>query len=61
MDMDYGWMVYDVFDLSQNNRWDAEPRISLFDARLRNGRIAVPSYGSSEVRKNVVIEGQQHA
>ena len=61
MDMDYGWMVYDVFDLSQNNGWDAEPNISLFDARLRNGSVAVPAYASPDVHKNVVIAEQDHA
>jgi len=61
MDMDYGWMVYDVFDLSQSNGWDVSPSISLFEAQLRNGRIAVPSYTSPEVRKNVVIAEQDHA
>lgn len=61
MDMDYGWMVYDVFDLSQNNNWDAGPNISLFDARLRKGNITVPPYASPDVRKNVALAEQDHA
>ena len=52
MTMDLGLMVYDVFNLY---KWEvtkqAEPEISLFHARLEDGRMEVPPYDSPEVLK----------
>jgi len=51
-DQDFGLMVYDVFDL---NEWQvgaqAQPRVSLYRARMRQGVIDVPPYASPLVLK----------
>jgi CRISPR-associated protein Cas5d len=46
-----GWMLYDVFDLSQVNTNQAKPFISLFEATIRDGILEVPPYESDTVRK----------
>ncbi|MFW6154694.1 MAG: type I-C CRISPR-associated protein Cas5c [Planctomycetota bacterium] len=47
-----GWMLYDVFDLSQPNRpGAAKPSISVFHAEIRHGVLDVPPYDSDLVRK----------
>ncbi len=52
LDMDLGFMVYDVFDL---HRWKvtrkAEPSVSVFHAQLKNGVLEVPPYDSPLVLK----------
>lgn len=50
--MELGLMVYDVYDLHEwEVRKKAEPRVSLFEARMDNGVIIVPDYDSLQVRK----------
>ena len=50
VDMDAGWMVYDVFDL-----WDpsvqkkVRPQLSLFHAVMQQGVVEVPPYNSPDV------------
>ncbi|MGC8731659.1 MAG: type I-C CRISPR-associated protein Cas5c [Halothiobacillaceae bacterium] len=51
VDMDLGWMLYDVYDLSRPAPVDARPRISLFRASLRNGVMQIPDYDDPSVRK----------
>lgn len=51
VDMDLGWMLYDVFDLSRPAPAEPTPRISLFRAQLRQGVLQVPDYGDPSVRK----------
>jgi len=48
---DLGFMVYDVFDLSRPGGPEDAPAVSLFHATVRQGVLAVPDYGSSEVLK----------
>ena len=51
-DQHLGLMLYDVFDLRKEVvRTNDEPFITLFDATVRNGVLAVPSYESESVRK----------
>jgi len=51
LDQDVGFMVYDVFDLSQPGRSDSAPCISLFHAVIRGGVLEIPPYESRDVRK----------
>lgn len=51
LDMDLGWILYDVFDLSRPAPADPSPRISLFRACLRQGVMRVPDYSDPSVRK----------
>lgn len=51
VDMDLGWMLYDVFDLSRPAPPEPRPRISLFHAELRQGVLQVPDYDDPAVRK----------
>lgn len=52
LDLDLGYMVYDVFDLRQYAvTQKANPRVSLFHARVEQGVLTVPPYGSAEVLK----------
>ena len=47
-----GLMLYDVFDLRREVvRDNDEPFITLFDASVRNGVLAVPSFDSDAVKK----------
>ena len=57
LDLDLGWMLYDVFDLSQVNDNQAKPAISVFRAQLKGGVLNVPAYHSLEVHK---LEGDIH-
>jgi CRISPR-associated protein Cas5d len=52
VDQDVGWMLYDVFDLSRPGTPSDPPRVSLFQAVVRNGVLDVPEYDSPEVRKS---------
>jgi CRISPR-associated protein Cas5d len=51
LDMDVGWMVYDVFDLSTPGDWSSRQAISLFNAKIEGGVLHVPPYESDAVRK----------
>lgn len=57
LDIDLGWMLYDVFDLGQNNSNMAKPAISVFHAFVQQGTLAVPPYGSNAVQKT----GEEYA
>ena len=60
INMDLGWMLYDVFDLRRDNHaplqktggWKKiKPSISLFQARIKGGVLEVPAYDSTDVRR----------
>ncbi|MBM3203239.1 type I-C CRISPR-associated protein Cas5 [Candidatus Woesearchaeota archaeon] len=55
LDLDLGYMLYDVFDLSRANDNTAAPSISLFHARLHKGVMPVPAYTDPAVLKTVEI------
>lgn len=56
LNLDLGYMVYDVFDLATQNK-EAEkgkstvPKISVFAAKIKNGVMFIPKYNSEEVKK----------
>lgn len=51
-DQHLGLMLYDVFDLRKDAvRENEKPFITLFDAAVRNGVLAVPSFESQAVKK----------
>ena len=58
LNLDLGWMLYDVFDLARSNGNGAPPAISVFNAKVKNGVLEVAPYGSSAVKK---IEEADHA
>jgi CRISPR-associated protein Cas5d len=49
--VDIGWMLYDVFDLDRVVRDEAQPFISLFQAKLEKGVLKVPAWESPEVHR----------
>jgi CRISPR-associated protein Cas5d len=53
LNLDIGWMLYDVFDLSRETVPMARvsPSISLFQAKVIRGHMQVPEFNSVEVRK----------
>jgi hypothetical protein len=51
LDLQVGWMIYDVFDLSSPGHCESQPSVSLFWASVRQGVMAVPPYESEEVKK----------
>ena len=51
LDLDLGFMLYDVFDLSRPGTAHDGPAVSLFRAALRGGVLRVPEYASAEVLK----------
>jgi len=53
LDIDMGWMLYDVFDLAQAGKNTDNPCISVFHAVVRKGVLAVPSYDSEDVKKGI--------
>ena len=59
LDLDLGYMVYDVFDL---HKWKvtkkAEPAVSLFHAKLIRGVLEVPPYESELVLKGGAPDAQ---
>jgi CRISPR-associated protein Cas5d len=59
LDLDLGFMLYDVFDLSRNNDNQALPSISVFHAQLRKGVMEIPGYDDPAVRK--AVEENNHA
>lgn len=58
LDIDLGWMLYDVFDLKRTNDEFSPPNISLFHARVVQGVLAVPEYSDPAVKK---VEEVTHA
>jgi len=44
LNMDIGLMLYDVFDLSKPGNSESHPSISLFQAKVNAGVLAVPDY-----------------
>lgn len=51
VDLDLGWMVYDVFDLSRPGTSSDPPSIALFKADVRDGVMRIPSFSDPAVRK----------
>jgi len=51
LDMQLGWMLYDVFDLAATGHNQSRASISLFEATIRQGILEVPEYSSNLVRK----------
>lgn len=51
INIDLGWMVYDVFDLDKVTFGDAKPFISLFKAKLEDGILHIPPWDSPQVQK----------
>lgn len=51
VDLDPGWMVYDTFDLSRPGDPHDAARVSMFEARIRQGVVAIPPYDSPDVHK----------
>lgn len=58
LDMDLGWMLYDVFDLSRASFNSVPPCISVFHGRIIKGRMDVPEYNHPDVKK---VEEVPHA
>lgn len=54
-DVDAGWMLYDVFDLSKPGEATSKACISLFRASAHQGVVHVPQYVSDQVRKAVIL------
>jgi CRISPR-associated protein Cas5d len=50
-DLDAGWMVYDVFDLSKEGDSSSPASVSVFRAVAKQGVLHVPPYDSPEVRR----------
>ncbi|MEQ8819131.1 MAG: type I-C CRISPR-associated protein Cas5c [Sumerlaeia bacterium] len=48
---DLGWMIYDTFALGRPGSPDSAPSVSVFRARIENGRLEVPPWDSDAVRK----------
>jgi CRISPR-associated protein Cas5d len=53
VDLEVGWMVYDVYDLSRPGDCFSKPAISLFEAKVESGILRVPPYESELVKKVV--------
>lgn len=51
IDLEIGWMVYDVFALDQPGNNMSKPAVSLFRATVVNGVLEVPPYTSEAVKK----------
>lgn len=58
LNLDIGWMLYDVFDLHRTNDNNAPARVSLFRAHVTNGVMPIPSFDDPAVRK---VEEISHA
>lgn len=54
-DVDAGWMLYDVFDLSKPGDSNSKASISVFRAKAESGVVQVPAYESDGVRKAVQL------
>lgn len=51
LDMQVGWMLYDVFDLSRPGKPDSPPFISLFEAHIVGGVMDIPEFDDPAVHK----------
>ncbi|MGH8581880.1 MAG: type I-C CRISPR-associated protein Cas5c [Gammaproteobacteria bacterium] len=51
LDLDLGYMLYDVFDLGIDNDAHAKPAISVFHAQVMGGVMRVPGYEEDAVKK----------
>lgn len=51
VDIEVGWMVYDVFALDRPGTNMSKPSVSLFRASIVDGVLEVPPYASDEVKK----------
>jgi len=51
VDLDLGFMLYDVFDLSRPGGNTDKPSVSVFRATVRQGVLEVPEYASDQVLK----------
>jgi CRISPR-associated protein Cas5d len=51
VDLDLGFMLYDVFDLSAPGHSHSPPRISLFQARIEGGVLEVPPWDDPRIFK----------
>lgn len=51
LDLDLGYMLYDVFDLRTDNDAYAKPAISVFHAQITGGVMHVPGYDEDTVKK----------
>ncbi len=52
-DVDAGWMLYDVFDLSRPGESNDTAQVSVFRAIAHGGVVEVPAYESELVKKGV--------
>ncbi len=55
INIDIGWMLYDVFDLSRPQTSTSPASISIFQACVKDGVMMVPEYSSPQVRKPEVL------
>lgn len=53
-DVDAGWMLYDVFDLSRPGDSTDKARVSVFRAKIERGILEVPPYEDDELVKKGV-------
>ena len=51
LDLDLGYMLYDVFDLGTENNVHANPAVSVFHAQIMAGVMRVPGYEEDTVKK----------
>lgn len=51
LDLEMGWMLYDVFDLSKPGSSFDKPFITVFDAKVTQGHLQIPPFESEAVRK----------
>ena len=51
VELDLGWMLYDVFDLSRPGKHDDHPAVSLFQAKVEAGVLEIPVFESPAVFK----------
>lgn len=51
LDLDLGYMLYDVFDLGTENDAHAKPAISVFHAQVMAGVMRIPAYEDNAVKK----------
>lgn len=51
LDLDLGYMLYDVFDLGRESDAHAKPAISVFHAQVKDGVMHVPSCADDAVKK----------
>jgi CRISPR-associated protein Cas5, subtype I-C/DVULG len=51
LNLDLGWMLYDVFDLKHANDSNASARVSVFQARVVNGVMQVPPFENPAVKR----------